>query len=143
MPRWYTGRDVARPAYYDREAIPCLGFSNVGVGPHANIIRVSYGPAFPYAAFIETMITTLQRNVAAAPVGLVNAYWELVPFFGGSTIIDSEAFTDNTVGYRLNQVISQLGYMAYGDLLQFRTFDLGTGGSVGYLGSFKGTEFLY
>lgn len=143
MPLWQATQSVARPAYYDRAAIPTIGQYNAAVAPHASTVRVQYSPAYPFAAFIENCTLLVRRNSVAAPLGRVAIQATIIPFFGGSTTLSIVRMFDNTVEATKQDSQNTIGYMAYGDTLYIVTSDGGTGGTVEYLGSYKGTEFLY
>jgi hypothetical protein len=143
MPLWQPSKALARPDYYDRDAIPQFITYQNTVAPHGLTVRASYSPAFPFAAFIENMVARMTRVTAAAPAASMNLYADFVPFFGGTARIFWLFTVDNTLfaGYTFNG--NSFGYMAYGDTLTLSTGDASTGGTVSFLASEKGTEFLY
>lgn len=144
MPQIFTTSEIARPQYYDRQPIPVVAsFLSSGTVPHAATIRASYSPAFPYAAFIEAITLQVIRQAVAAPNGYQEAFVFFLPYFGGTYQLLPCTLYSNVIGAVAQQNMSDYGYMAYGDTLQLKTSDNGTGGSGAYSTLLKGTEFLY
>lgn len=134
---------IARPAYYDRQPVNVIGSYQALVAPHAVVTRWSYSPAFPFAAFIETVNVLTMRISAAGPLGISQATIAFAPFTGGSANIVNALLSSNTVGQTTAIPLSSLGYMAYGDTVSATTQSSDTGGTVFYVASFKGCEFVY
>lgn len=143
MPRWYPTRELARPVYYDRDAIPIIATYVGLVTPHTFTTRATYTPAFPFAAFIEVLMTFAFRVTAATTPSAVSSFWDFLPFYGGTARLDWNYFEANTAGYQLVHQLTSFGYMAYGDTIRYTTNDSSTGGTIYFLGSMKGTEFYY
>lgn len=143
MPLWQPSKTLARPQYYDRDPVPVAASYLATVAPHGSTIRASYSTAYPYAAFIESLIVDIIRVTAAAAVGPVSGHWEFLPFSGGTYRLQWVYFVDNTLQVQRAQEGNSFGYMAFGDTIQFVTVDGSTGGTNFYLGSMKGTEFYY
>ena len=143
MPLWQPMDAIARPAYYDRDAIPVFMNYNASVGPHGSTLRASYTPPFAYAAFIESLYMLGMRSGAAAPVGFTDASFRLTPFYGGTVIVSYLIWNNNTLYFQEKMALTSYGYMAYGDVIDFRTSDGSTGGTTIYALAMKGTEFLF
>lgn len=143
MPLWQPMDAIARPAYYDRAPIPIIVQYSGVVAPHAPTTRASYTPPDGFANFLETMYLFERRQTAAAPGSSVVSYVELLPFYGGSGVILQNYFESGLVALQPATMLSNYGYIAYGDTIRLVTFDSSIGGSIQYQLALKGTEFLY
>lgn len=142
-PQIYQTEQIARPVYYDRQPVPAFASYSAGLGPHGFTVRATYSPAYPYAAFIENCYVSVQRTGAAAAV--FRAYTSILftSFLGPSGFMGLSSITDNVVNHWEHFNQSDVGYMAYGDMIQIGTENGDTGGVVAFNGTIKGTEFLY
>lgn len=143
MPLWQPTQSVARPAYYDRDAIPMILVGSFSGGPHVATVRATYTPAFLLACFVEVGYLSMVRSTVAGVVVQAGVYIEYLPYFGGSQIILNDAYISNVINFPQINQLSQFGYMAYGDTIRIVTFNSDTGGTINHYGSLKGTEFLY
>lgn len=113
------------------------------LGPHAVTTRWTYTPPFRFAAFVEVANVFVMRIGVTAVLAISQATLVFLPFYGGTANIVNAMLSNNTTGEFTSVPISSLGYMAYGDTLRFDTQTGDTTGTCIYLGSFKGSEFLY
>lgn len=143
MPLWQPANAIARPAYYDRDAIPISMQYNQIIAPAASTVRATYSPPFGYAAFIEVSTMLILRFTAAAPASQANDQLRLNPFYGGVVIVAINLLNSNVIGDQRQAVITSYGYMAYGDVMDAVTFDGSVGGTMQHGVFMKGTEFLY
>lgn len=143
MPQIFTGTEVARPAYYDRQAITAMIDASTHLLPSGQTVRATYAPAFPYAAFVESIYVSIQRATAAAPVNASAIMVRYYPFFGGVITVMALTCTSNVVGFVESDHQPDFGYMAYGDAIKLETFDIDTGGALDTYASMKATEFRY
>lgn len=143
MPRWYPTRELARPVYYDRDAVPVYANVNATFTPAGATVRASYSPAYPFAAFMETIYLSIRRDAAASAALFDQAFVNFYPYYGGNTRIVTVERWDNVLNVVDKAVVTSYGYMAYGDSLQIYTYSGSIGGSVAIFASIKGTEFYY
>jgi hypothetical protein len=143
MPQIYTVEQIARPAYYDRQPIAVFtGYANI-VGPHATTLRASYSPPGGYANFGEIVMLGAIRATAAPGNALASAIMNIAPFYGGEFSVGQANLDNLGVGAEKTVILTQVGYIAFGDTLKFYTVDGSAGGTIQYNLYFKGTEFLY
>lgn len=143
MPLWQPANAIARPAYYDRDAIPVTMEYNQIVAPHAAVVRVSYSPPGGYAAFVEVVTMLLLRSSAAGAANPANDQVRLNPFYGGVVIVAINFMQSNVISDQRTAIVTSYGYMAYGDVLDGLTYDSSVGGTMQHAIFMKGTEFLY
>lgn len=144
MPNVFPVAEIARPAYYDRQPVTYSPLYSGLVGPHALTVRFTYTPPFYYAAFVETATSVIQRYTAAGTPGAVAAQLRFTPYFGGATANFSLLYQMSNVPTNVvNANVTGLGYVAYGDVIDFATQDLSVGGTCVFYGSIKFTEFVY
>ena len=86
---------------------------------------------------------TGSRSVAGAPSNLCLGYVRLLPYYGGTFDVSLMSFNINVSGNAESLVVTNYGYMAYGDTVQMLTADFSTGGTVLWNLALKGTEFIY
>lgn len=131
----------SRPPWYDRNPLAV----GVDVGypaqpNHAAITLASYTVPTNRKFMLETAVSTVWRDTAAAPAGLVTAKLQ-IGNAGYSAVMPVIRFINNTVQFRLDFNVPLQCVMLASDLLTFVSEDLSVGGTTTLYFSFKGTEF--
>lgn len=133
---------LARPTYYDRNAIPqARSYSQGAIAPHAQTQRWTYTVPAGKKAFIEEIFGQVRRETAAAPVGRIDIQVIYVPVTGSSMFIALPIIYTNVVGDQQTEFPPQLGLMVAGDLIHGDTEDTSTGGTAAFVAAIKFVEF--
>lgn len=143
MPQFFQTTQIARPAYYDRQAIGVLNAYAATLAPHALTTRWTYTPVNGGAAFIETIALEAIRTAVAGALSASAVNIVFAPFYGGSFVLAGANIFDNVLYSKDEAQITSLGYMAFGDTLSLQTVDTDTGGQIFMRGTFKGSEFVF
>lgn len=106
-----------------------------GVAPHTDTVRASYTVPTGKKGFIEACMAKVLRETVAAPVGIAEAF-----IFVGARLIEA-ATLGNVVGSSDSVALGQSGWLGAGSVVQLRTADVSTGGTVSYYVSAKVAEF--
>lgn len=130
----------ARAAYYDRNAASVLQSYLATVGPHAATQRWSYTVASGKKLQVEITGTRIYRITAAAPVGWTQA--DITVVSGATTAVLSEKYVvDNSLTVVYDDIRSMATTVYAGESIAANTVDVGTGGTVQYWLSAKGTLY--
>ncbi len=136
----------ASPNYYDRNPKSLDFHVATGfIGPHAATTRWSYTVPAGRRAFIERGFSFVQMSGVPSVVSDRQSYLAHFPVGGGpgALFIFAVLTLDSGVipGTRSTDDASTAKEMQAGDILQFVTLDLCTGGNAAYIGDAVGTEF--
>ena len=130
----------ARSAYYDRNATSVFQSYLATVGPHAGTQRWSYTVASGKKLQLEIAGTRIYRITAAAPVSWTQADISIVS--GATTAILSEKYVfDNSLTVVYDDIRAMAVTVYASESIAANTIDVGTGGSVQYWLSAKGTLY--
>ena len=133
---------IARPAWYDRNAASRADtYTGQQLAPHALTTRLTYTVPAGKKAIVELLQVKCVRRTAATTVGLVYAYATITPSGGSEKeILDSYLF-GNAVGDKDGQALQGTLVLCTGDVINMKTYDGSTGGTVDYFLAYKVTEF--
>ena len=131
-----------RPEFYDRAPISrSQVYSASSIGPHGATTRWTYTVPAGKRAWCDTVVTTVTVEVAAAAVVFINGAITYQPN-GGTAMKVAETFNKlNTPYDTTSQVVTGLGLMQAGDILQASTYNPNTGGSNSFNVNAKLTEY--
>ena len=133
---------AARPAYYDRNAASVtVQYVGNTIAPHVDTIRNTYTVASGRKLLLELGHSALNRQVAAAPVGLFNGTIYIAAA-GNTPRYCHNMSKDNTVAPAdiIVQVFGNVTVYA-SETVNVLTADYSTGGSVNYVVMWKGTTY--
>lgn len=139
----HGGGRLARQAYYDRAPIDRLLSYAAVVAPHADTVRATRTVPSGSKAFLELCQLKLIIVTAATTAGNKEANAAFTPSGGTTTNLAQAYLTsdENTVANRDQVVFGTSMLLLPGDVLDLRTADAGTGGTVRYFAFGKLTEF--
>jgi hypothetical protein len=138
----FTHALVSRPDWYDRNPVAIRNtFFSSAVAPHVDTQRWAYTVPAAKKAAIQNINTQTVRDVAATTAGQADAFIQYTPSGGAVATLLSTRFISVTVDTgKINSMGGNMTILT-GDLLQGRTQDASTGGSVFYNEGFQGLEF--
>jgi hypothetical protein len=131
---------VARPAYYDRNAVSTIAYYANTVGPHAQTTRSTTTVAAGKKLSIEVATGFVYRSTAWTSAGNTLS---IVRITSGSDICDPIAIykQDNTLNVQTaEKAVGNMTVYA-GETVQLITIDNATGGTVFHYLAFKGTTY--
>lgn len=135
-----AGGVTSRAAYYDRNASTIVNTaSNFAVAPHALTQRWSYTVPAGRKAYFESSSSLVHVVTVSAPNGQRSAKLRINT--GTLASLMRNDLYNNTVDASSTQNSGQLGLALAGHILDFADSDLGTGGTVDFVGEAKFTEF--
>lgn len=141
MPLWFQTTQIARPAYYDRNAIGTALAYEAIVGLGASTVRWSYTCPAGKAAYIESLYAYFVRQGLPALSVYNEAWCEYTPV-GSPAVKFFDLIFASGNAYD-NRVINQtsFGFMKAGDALKGWTAGSDSGGTVTVGIAFKGTQY--
>lgn len=144
LPNLPAGFGVARPAYYDRNANPQVSqYAASGIGPHGITTRWIYTVPAKRAAYIESVLCSMMRDVAptAAAFAFVSCnYNPLGVLANGQSVALAEEIS-SAVGTQKAGQFTGAGFLQATDSVTGITGDTSTGGSYRYHAVMKVTEY--
>lgn len=114
-------------------------YSNT-LAPHVTTTRWTYTVPAGRKCLVELVNSRIMRITAAAPAGYADVAISLGNVLAYLALAELNS-GDNAIGVRESKYITAQALLLAGDVLQAQTADGSTGGTIGYLASFKGTEF--
>lgn len=133
---------LARPAYYDRNAVPkVLSYAQGAIAPHVQTQRWTYTVPAGKKAFIEEIFAQVRRESVAAPAVRIDVQITYAPVSGSNMFIGLPIIYTNNVGDQETEFPPQLGLLVAGDLIHGDTEDTSTGGTAAYVVAMKFIEF--
>lgn len=124
---------VARPTYWDRNAVPTVADGNSGaVGPHGDTTRWSVTVAAGKKVFIDAAICETLRYTVAAPIGVYYCVLRYTPSGGSASSILSMNSLNNTVGGVERIALGGSIFCIAGDQFFALDADTSTGGTVNF-----------
>lgn len=132
---------VARPSYYDRNEVPKSFRYIATVAPHTTTVRWTYTVPVGKKAWMDSALAWLGRATAAAPVALAFGWVRYTPSGGSATTMVNTTLATNGVNDNQQSLLSSLGAMVAGDVVEGLTVDTSTGGTVTYDVNLKYAEF--
>lgn len=131
-------RALAAELWFTHAATPVMNEVDTGdIGPHAVTVRATATIPAGRHAWVDFVYLRHFRVTAAAPVGRHAASF----LINGGPLAMTQSL-DNVVASAAQAALNSIGYLRDADTLAIDTFDLGTGGTVRYLGGFKRTEYI-
>jgi hypothetical protein len=135
--------DATRLAWYDRSPTSKVDDFGGIYAPHAETSRISYTCPSNKKAMIEALDSIVRRQTVAGTPSYLGALWRFTPNGGSGKVIIAarlspaeNAVTDKDA-VRLGSTIT----MYAGDVLDGRTYDISTTGTILYQLAYKITEF--
>jgi len=124
-----TSYAVARPAYYDRNAIAAISSYGAVVAPAYYVTRWTRTIAAGKKAYIEVATSVINRATVASVAATQEGFFTLTS--GASTIdLVSTQSLSNTVGVLTEKSLSIPVTLYAGETLDGKTNDQSTGGTV-------------
>lgn len=128
--------------WYDRNPVSQgKSYSATGVAPHADTQRWTYTVPNGKKVMLETSLAQVVRITAAAPVGLAKAAVNLTPLSVTSVFTTGVFHNKNGVGDSENAFMGCGAQLQAGEIIEARTQDGSTGGTMLYNIQVKLTEF--
>jgi hypothetical protein len=127
---------VARPSYYDRNAVSTTQQYGVDLAPHATTTRWTATVAAGKKQFVEFARTSIYRTSVAS----VGSLYEDRVRIAGINFLTSTSST-NTVGAFVQQTVTGAITLYEGDVIIADTYDLSTGGTVFHTIGYRATQF--
>ena len=130
-----------RPQYYDRiQTNITQGYKADGIAPHGTTQRTSYTVPAGKLGYCDFIYGVLLRDSAPGSEGTARITFVYTPSGGGSTDMMTVMFKDPNVGYTQHDGAGPFGFMQAGDVLEIKTVDQSTGGTIHYQSVFKVAE---
>jgi hypothetical protein len=140
--RTYNSQQIARPEWWDRNPITnSIQYVATGVAPHGATQRASYTVPAGKKAYVDMVLLTVRRDLAAGAAALAAAYATYTPSGGTETRLFQQGDFQNTVNAGQQATITQFGFLGVGDAVKLYTLDASTGGTYTYLIGAKITEY--
>jgi len=137
----YELESQSRPAWYDRNPKTVSEGYKGTLTPHGVTKRLTYTCPTDRKAMVEVLQCQTTRVTAAAPAGLSDSIWWIVPAGGsGDWILRSQIYTNN-VGDNSDQAVGASLMLQKDDTIYGESSDVSTGGSCVHCFSYKITEF--
>lgn len=135
-----TSYAVARPAYYDRDAVSTMGSYDLGgITPHSETIRITTTVASGKKLLIETMYLSFRRQGAATTSGGITVASYAIGATS-SAVMPRIDGTSNTINLAFT-IVSQSFTIFAAERLDIQTSDFSTGGTMAFSLGFKGVTF--
>ncbi len=131
-----------RGNYFDRTPTQNpLSVSLSNVAPTPDTVRATYTVPAARKALVSSLFVSFVRITSATTPAEVHHRVLFTPSGGGGKITLEVVLQTNNVGDRASEALSPQAVLLAGDLIEFHTFDLSTGGTVSYSGGALITEF--
>ena len=135
-----TSYAVARPAYYDRNAVSIVQNYSVSVAPHGNTVRWTTTCSTGKKINIELINVRIVQDVAATVK--VSNYCAVYITSGATTFSLADLLNpSNTVGAPVYCQMSGVPTLYAGESAAAATGDASTGGTAQYLVAMKATSY--
>jgi len=119
-----------------------LTYYGNNIAPHAETQRALYTVPAGKMFWVDSIYLYTEILTAAAPAGFRENFY--VSDVDAQAVIISDCVISkdqNTIGNNASKSISQLGLFLAGTVIEGKTLDIGTGGTLRYYQSLHGIEF--
>lgn len=138
----FQGTQISRPVPFDRNGVVRASGYNLGAaGPFAAITALTYTVPAGKRGFLEVLTGIVQRQVAAAALGVDMLLWQYTKSGGAAFTLQYTTLYKNGVGEQDTENLTSFGFMGPGDKLEALVIGGSTGGSVLWNGAYKLMEF--
>lgn len=142
---WGTFTDQAsdRANYFDRNPLIATQFYNQAIAPAASTQRWAYTVPGGRKAYLESLFLQIRRTALATntPPSWVNVSSSYIPSGASGLVIARIAIATNVLNAMEQATMNNFGLLLAGDQVTLATEDLGTGGTISFIGSMKASEF--
>ena len=142
MPRIFTTTEIAKPQYYDRQALTYLLQYTRNGGPVGIGIVASYTAQDQTAAFIESIEMRCTRETASPGASEAIVAVELVTSLLQSGFVYQISNRSNTPSTVVDKIANSFGYLAFGDILRIYFGDVSAGGTTSASCVIKFCEYI-
>lgn len=141
MPVWFQTTQIARPQYYDRNAVGIFAAFEGLLTTHGATTRWQYVVPVNRSTYIESLYAYQVRQVASGAPVYNECLVSYVPGGGGSGKIFDLPFNNNVPFNSVYTNNTSFGYIRAGDTINGQTQMSDPSGNITFGIAFKGTEF--